>query len=144
MRLVVDTNVLIGAVMSAAAENREVLRRCLDGRDIALIGPALYAEYRSVLSRPELFRKAPIAGAERDQLFDAFCASAEWVTTYFLWRPNLPDEADNHLIELAANGNGQYVVTWDVRHLRRGELSFPRLKVVTPREYLSGAEPNGE
>ena len=28
-----------------------------------------------------------------------------WVRVYYLWRPNLPDEADNHLVELAVAGN---------------------------------------
>ena len=144
MRIVVDTNVLVGAVMSAVAENREVLRRCLDGRDVPLIGPALYSEYEAVLARSELFRGAPIGKGGRDHLFEAFCASAEWVTAYFLWRPNLPDEADNHLIELAVNGSCRRVVTWDVRHLRRGELLFPELKVLTPKEYLDSVEPEGE
>jgi predicted nucleic acid-binding protein len=144
MRIVVDTNVFIGAVMSAAAENREVLRRCLNGQDVPVLGAAPYAEYQSVLARPALFLKGPVSGAERELLFDAFCASEEWVTAYFLWRPNLPDEADNHLIELALNGNCQFIVTWDVRHLRRGELSFPELRIVTPKEYLAVLEPEGE
>ena len=143
MRIVVDTNVFIGAVMSPAAENRAVVRRCLDGRDVPLMGAALYTEYQSVLARRDLFRRAPIPAAERGALFDSFCACAEWVTTYFLWRPNLPDEADNHLIELAANGNGRYVVSWNVRDLRRGELSFPELSVVTPKEYLAAVARQG-
>ena len=144
MRIVVDTNVLVGAVMSPRGENREVLRRCLDGRDVPLMGAALYAEYQSVLARPTVFHQAPVSKAERELLFDALCTSAEWVTTFFLWRPNLPDEADNHLIELAANGNSQFIVTWNVRDLRGGELSFPELKIVTPKEYLAIIECEGE
>lgn len=144
MRIVVDTNVFIGAVMSAAAENREVLRRCLDGRDVPLMGAALYAEYQSVLVRQALFRRAPVSKAEREVLFDAFCVGAEWITAYFLWRPNLPDEADNHLIELALNGSSRFVVSWDVRHLRRGEMSFPELQIVTPKEYLAALGSEGE
>lgn len=139
-----DTNVLVGAVMSPAGENRQVLRRCLDGRDVPLMSAALYAEYQSVLARADLFRRALLSKAERELLFDAFCAGAEWVTAYFLWRPNLPDEADNHLIELALNGNSPFVVTWDVRHLRGGELSFPELKIVTPKEYLAAVVHEGE
>lgn len=139
-----DTNVLVGAVMSPIAENREVLRRCLDQRDVPLMGVALYTEYQSVLARADLFRKSPLNQAERERLFDAFCASAEWVTAYFLWRPNLADEADNHVIELAINGNSPFIVTWNVRHLRGGELSFPQLKVVTPKEYLAAVKHRGE
>jgi len=34
---------------------------------------------------------------------------------YFLWRPNLRDEADNHLVELAVAGGAQAVVTRNKR-----------------------------
>jgi hypothetical protein len=37
--------------------------------------------------------------------------------TNFLWRPNLPDEADNHVIELAVAGGASAVVTNNVRDL---------------------------
>ncbi len=60
----------------------------------------------------------------------------EWVRIYFLWRPNLPDEADNHLIELALAGGADIIVTHNVRDVRRGELSFPQLQILTPREFL--------
>jgi hypothetical protein len=37
---------------------------------------------------------------------------------YFLWRPNLPDEADNHLIELALAGAAQTIVTHNLNDLQ--------------------------
>ena len=49
---------------------------------------------------------------------------------------NLPDEADNHLIELALAGHADAIVTHNVRDLRRGELSFPDLHILTPTEFL--------
>ena len=44
-RIVVDTNVFIGAILSPAGENREVLRACLLGRVRPLMGAALFHEY---------------------------------------------------------------------------------------------------
>ncbi len=32
------------------------------------------------------------------------------MTVYYGWRPNLPDEGDNHLIELALAGSAQAIV----------------------------------
>ena len=54
----------------------------------------------------------------------------------FLWRPNLPDEADNHLIELALAGGAGAIVTNNVRDVRRGELAFPHLQILTPSQFL--------
>jgi predicted nucleic acid-binding protein len=58
------------------------------------------------------------------------------VKVYFLWRPNLPDEGDNHLVELAIAGGANTIVTNNVRDVRRGELSFPDLQILTTAEFL--------
>ena len=55
---------------------------------------------------------------------------------YYQWRPNLRDESDNHLIELAVAGNAQYIVTRNIRDLVSGQLAFPHLKIATPEQYL--------
>jgi len=54
----------------------------------------------------------------------------------YAWRPNLGDEADNHLVELAVAGQANYLVTRNVRDLRGGELKFPHISVVTPTQLL--------
>ena len=55
---------------------------------------------------------------------------------YFLWRPNLRDESDNHLVELAVAGGAQAVVTRNKRDFRAAELKFENLAVLTPAECL--------
>lgn len=135
-RIVVDTNVFTAAVLSPAGENRNVLRACLTAQARPLMGAALFHEYEDLLARPELMKKSPLTPPERQQLFGALLSVCEWVRLYFLWRPNLPDEADNHLIELALAGGADIIVTNNVRDVRRGELSFPQLQILTPREFL--------
>lgn len=58
------------------------------------------------------------------------------IKTYFLWRPNLPNEADNHLIELALAGNASAIITHNTKDVAHGELRFPDLKVKTPAQFL--------
>ncbi|MFT3800183.1 MAG: PIN domain-containing protein [Burkholderiaceae bacterium] len=70
------------------------------------------------------------------EVLAALARVGRWVTVYYGWRPNLPDEGDNHLIELAAAGNAQAIVTYNVRDLTRGELTWPRLSILTPAQYL--------
>ena len=100
-RIVVDTNVFIASVLSPGGANREVLRGCFTGKAQALMGAALFHEYEDLLSRPELMKKSPLTARERQTLFEAFLSVCEWIRVYYLWRPNLSDEADNHLVELA-------------------------------------------
>ena len=137
LRIVVDTNVFIGAILSPAGENRDVLRACLLGRARPLMGAALFHEYEDLLGRSSLMSKSPLTQRERKDFFAAFLSVAEWVKVYFLWRPNLPDEADNHLVELALAGAAKSIVTHNVGDLQQGELHFPGLKIETPRQFLT-------
>lgn len=135
-RVVIDTNVFTAALLSGAGTNRSVLRACLSGRAQPLMGAALFSEYEDLLARSALIAKSPLTAAERHQLFEAFLSVCEWVRIYFLWRPNLPDEADNHLVELAIAGGADAIVTNNTRDVRRGELSFPHLQILTPAQFL--------
>ena len=131
-----DTNVLAGAFLGRSGYNRQAIRACLEGRLQPLIGQTLFCEYEDVLARRGLFRSSPLSQGERQELFAAFLSVCEWVQVYFSWRPNLADEADNHLVELAVAGGAVAIVTNNVRHLREGQLRFPDLRAVTPRDVL--------
>jgi uncharacterized protein len=133
---VIDTNVLIGALLKRASHNRGVIRGCLEGKWKPLIGQALFLEYEDVLSRAHLFRSSPLSPPERQEFFAAFLSVCEWVEVYFSWRPNLPDEGDNHVVELAVAGGAARIVTHNVRDFRRSQIRFPGLQVLTPQEFL--------
>ena len=135
-RIVVDTNVLVSAVLSPDGAAREVLRRCLTGAAQPLIGNALFLEYEDVLSREELFARAPIGPEERTALLDAVLGVCRWVDISYLWRPNLRDESDNHPVELAVAGNAAWIVTGNARDVTEGELVFGGFRVVAPRAWL--------
>jgi len=100
------------------------------------MGNALLAEYEDVLSRPNLFAKCALGANERNALLDAFLSVCSWIRVSYLWRPNLKDEADNHLIELAVAGNANWVMTRNVRDVARGEITFPALKIGSAGTFL--------
>jgi putative PIN family toxin of toxin-antitoxin system len=134
--IVVDTNVFIGALLSAQGRNRDVLRRCLTRRLQPVMGTALFTEFVAVMSREELFEDCPASPEERQDLFEAFLSICRWVNIFYLWRPNLPDEGDNHVLELAVAAGAKTIVTNNTRDFRRSELQFPDLEVLTPDEFL--------
>ena len=55
---------------------------------------------------------------------------------YYAWRPNLHDEGNNHLIELAIAGSAEMIVTRNLRDFRQMELHFPHLRICTPEDLL--------
>lgn len=134
--IVLDTSVYAAALLGPKGASREVLRGCLEKRYQPLMGAALFTEYESLHAREALFRRGILTKAERQALLDAFFSVCQWVNVYYAWRPNLPDESDNHLIELAVAGNAEAIVTHNIKDFRRSELRFPSLKIVTPANWL--------
>lgn len=135
MLIVVDTNVFVGACLGMGASSA-VIAACLKEEHIPLMGTALFCEYEDVLSRTVLFSKSRLTNNERDELLNIFLSTCRWTRIYFGWRPNLPDESDNHLVELAVAGGASHIVTRNLRDIRQMELLFPSLAIVTPEKFL--------
>ena len=139
VNIVVDTDVWVAGVRGSGHANR-VLRLCLEGHFKPLMGAALLAEYEDLLGRDAVWRRAQLTAAEREAFLDIFLSICQWTRIYYAWRPNLGDEGDNHLMELAVAGQADYLVTRNVRDLRGGELRFPHISVVTPTQLLKEQE----
>lgn len=135
MRAVLDTNIFVGACLGRGAANA-VLAACLEHRFAPLMGTALLNEHEAVLSRIDLFAQSRLSAAQRESLLDIYLACCEWVRIYYTWRPNLPDEADNHVIELAVAGNADYLVSRNRRDFDAAQLRFPQIRVRTPEDFL--------
>ena len=136
-KLVIDTNVFISALISSTGASRAVLRACLQGKYQPLMGTALFLEYESILSRSEVMVRCRLPKADIEALLAALMSVSEWVRVYYLWRPNLNDEADNHLIELAIAGNAEAIVTQNVKDFQRAELLFPQLSILSPEVLIA-------
>lgn len=135
-RVVVDTNVFVGALLNPGGQNRRMIRECLEERVQPLMGQTLFHEYEDLMGRLTLFRKSVLSLRERRQLFEAFLSVCDWVQIYYGWRPNLRDESDNHLVELAVAGGAVAIVTHNVSDFRQADLRFPEIRVFTPAEFL--------
>ena len=134
--IVLDTNVLVAALLRGGDSARAVLRACMRQHYQPVLGPALLAEYEDVLACADLFTTSVLTEKERVEVFDGLLNRCRWVEVFYAWRPNLPDEADNHLIELAVAAQAEVIVTRNFRDVARGELKFPSLRVMTPEQCL--------
>jgi putative PIN family toxin of toxin-antitoxin system len=136
-RIVVDTSVLISALLGPSGPSQVLIRRCLEGQHQPLMGNALFADYEAVITRDSFIAQCQLTRNEVDALLQAFMSICEWTSIYYTWRPNLKDEADNHLIELAIAGNAESIVTRNIRDFKNAELLFPDLLILTPEEILN-------
>lgn len=136
--IVLDTSVVVSALIGKQGPSRSLIRHCLLGRYVPLISNALFEEIEDVTSRASILKQCPLSAGEIRELLNALYSVCRWVPIYYLWRPNLSDEGDNFLIELAIAGNGEYIVTNNIRDLSGAELSFPEFSVVTPEQLLRG------
>ena len=136
-RIILDTNVLVSALTSAEGSSRTVLRGVLQGRWQPLISLSLFLEYEDVLSRSQTIERCPLSEVEREDLIDAFASRCQMIELHYMWRPNLRDEADNHVFELAVAAQNAVLLTWNVRDFASAELRFPHIRVLTPAQWLA-------
>ncbi len=134
LSVVIDTNVFVASLRSGGGASRSVLRKALQGDLQPLFGNALWMEYQDLLDRPVWGDFT--SPDERRSVLSALAKQARWISVYYGWRPNLPDEGDNHLIELALAGGAQAIVTHNLRDLMGGQLRLGKLRVLTPAQCL--------
>lgn len=133
MRIAIDTNCLIAALVDPRGACAEIVRAWLEGRLEAVASDATVREAELVLGGRWLAR---VVGRDKvDELLRWLREDTVWVR-----RPThitdleLKDEGDLRMVETALTGGARYVVTTDREFLSyRG---YGDVEFVTPREAL--------
>ena len=130
MRIVLDTNVLVSALLRDASVPAQVVDLWFAGDVDLVVDSRIVAEYREVLRRPEFSFDAH----DVDALL-AMVDRAERVVAAPL-PVTLPDPSDAPFLEVAAAAAVDALVTGKVRHfrIREGRIDIP---VLTPRAFLN-------
>lgn len=135
-KVIIDTNVLVAGLIGGKGPNREILKHCFKGTLSPYVGHKLYTEYLDLLSREDIQKLCNKTSSTLAEFLDDFASVCEAVDVWFLWRPNLKDEADNHLIELAIAANARYIVTNNVADFNNPELKHSGFEIIKPEELL--------
>lgn len=135
MRVVVDANVLVSAVISQHGPPREVVDAWVQERFELVLSPGLLGEVRDVLARPRLRRwVSPEVATE-------FIAGLEQAALIFddppLQSGLTGDPDDDYLIVLARAAGAEYLISGD-HHLL--DLGKPDPPVLTPRQFLDALD----
>ena len=128
MRVVFDTNIFVSAFVVPGILAEKAVLKIIEGEDILLLSKEILDELLSILStkfsrdREEISRVAVIISE-----------MVEWV------KPNirisvLKDEPDNRILECAASGEADIIVTGDKEMLRL--KVYEKTKVISLKAYL--------
>lgn len=130
MRIVLDTNVLVSAMLSGGGAPDFALQLVLQGAVTLLVDSRILAEYDEVTARSRF----GFDEKERRILLDVLERSAEPIVAAPL-RVSLPDPDDRVFVEVAIAGNADAIVTGNTRHFipKKGELG---IAVLTPRQLV--------
>jgi putative PIN family toxin of toxin-antitoxin system len=125
IRAVLDTNILISALLSPLGNPAKIYRMFLTGDMDLVVSEGILEEYEDVLYRPRL----KIRTADADIVLSAIRQYAETVQP-ITSDMAIPDEEDRVFYDTAKTA-GVYLVTGNTKH-------FPQeLFIVTPSEFVA-------
>lgn len=128
MRVVLDTNVVVSAVMTAHGTCARIVDMLADGVFDLYADDRILAEYDSVFHRPQL----RILPEDAAVVLELIRSVADPVAAVPL-PVQLPDPKDAPFLEEAAS-SGSILVTGNARHYPRS--SRAGVPVLTPKEFL--------
>jgi putative PIN family toxin of toxin-antitoxin system len=132
VRVVLDTNIFVSALILPGSRAEEALARVIEGTDRLILSKPILDELLGVLARK--------FSRDREELAQV----AVWLGDLAEWaRPArrlsvTADEADNRILECALAGTAEVIVTGDRGLLQLG--SFEGIRIVTLREHLSSTK----
>lgn len=128
IRVVLDTNVLVSALLTQEGTEAAVLSRIIEGKLIWCVSEAVLAEYAAVLERPKFKRIDP---AKIDVALALAHAGEMSIVTRKVTRS--PDEPDNRFLECAEAARADFLITGNKRHFPK---RWKTAEIVNAREFL--------
>src|SRR6516162_3850118 len=128
IRVVIDTNVLVSALLTSGGWPEAVINLAISGVVQWVTSESVLAEYEDVVKCPRL---AIDAGKAADAM--ARIRAIVSIVSPAVRVAAASDSDDNHFLECAEAAHAHYLVTGNIRH-------FPEVwketRIVTPREFI--------
>ena len=129
MRIVLDTNVLVSALLKPGSKPARILRLVLQGEIDVVTSEAILSEYTEVLSRPKFHLDPQLV-----QTILEILRSRSIHAPALPLSLDLPDGQDEAFLEAALAAGADALVTGDKNHFPRGLCRGQ--KVMSPDEFL--------
>jgi putative PIN family toxin of toxin-antitoxin system len=128
IRVVIDTNVLVSALLTRGGLPEAVIDLAISGAVQWFASESVLAEYKVVLKRPRLaidFRKVADAIARIRAIVSVVSPAVRVAAA--------TDPDDNQFLECAEAAQAHYLVTGNIRHFPE---AWKETRIVTPREFI--------
>jgi uncharacterized protein len=138
MRVVIDTNLLISALIKPLGKTGVLIRHLRDGNFVPLYSNSSLEELSDVINRPRIQDKYGISTRDIETLLRLMILRGEHVT------PNIKiqacrDPKDNKFLEIAITASADAIVSGD------GDLldlhSFQNIPILTTSQFLDQINP---
>ena len=134
MRVVVDANIYISALISASGAPALVVNRWLEGDFDVLVSQPIVEEILRVTAYKRL-QKYKRLRESRLEFVALLAEQAIWVEPNETVDVVSDDESDNRYIECAVSGNARYIVSGDPHLLDVGE--YRGIRLISPSDFIA-------
>lgn len=135
MLVVLDTTVLFQALRGQGA-SFHILSLIRQSQIEMLLSTSVLLEYQEVLNRPSNLKQFNLNKKQIANYLAFISFIAKPVVIHFTHRPNLRDETDNKFLELALNGQADFLITSNIRDYKKNaDLKLTTMKIVTPADF---------
>ena len=134
LRIVIDTNVLVSAILKRGSPPDALLRHWLAGDFLLVTCPAALAELADVLNRPKIRDRYRLTDEDVTEFLRRFQLQAESVPGTSVSGVVTADPKDDMFLACAVEGQARYIVSGD-RHLL-SLRHYGRIRIVTVTHFL--------
>ncbi|MFP4430478.1 MAG: putative toxin-antitoxin system toxin component, PIN family [Spirochaetaceae bacterium] len=137
MVVTTDTSVLFQAFHSRRGASYQILQMVRFGEITMAVSLPVFQEYRDLFSREAVQEQLELQPGDSEVLLQFIATIARPTSIHYAWRPNLRDENDDMIMELALASGSQYLITRNTRDfVVDTDLSNEEVTVVTPGEFI--------
>lgn len=135
MRVVLDANIYISALISNKGNPAKIINKWLAGQFDVLISQPIVDEILRVTNYKRIQKKYAKVRENRLEFVELIIEQGIWEESSGTLTVVSADESDNRYVECAVAGNAQYIVSGDEHLLGVGE--YQGIIIVTPATFLT-------
>ena len=134
MRVVIDANIYVSALISPKGAPALVVNRWLEGHFDVLVSQPIINEILRVTAYEKLQRYTRLRES-RLEFVTLLSEQAIWVEPNEKLDVVSDDETDNRYVECAVSGDAQYIISGDPHLLGVGE--YQNIRCISPNDFIA-------